>query len=193
MAISREQKREYVLTLVLGLVVICIALLIKIFIFQLYIVDGQSMENTLQDHDRLIVNKFPRTLGRLDGHAYIPKRGDIIVFSQDNLPGYVGQKQLIKRVIGEPGDHIVVQQGKLTIYNSSHPKGYDPDTTATYKVTTQETIGDGDWQLGPKQIFVMGDNRNNSEDSRYFGPVNLSQIVGHADLRIYPLGETHRL
>lgn len=166
-----------------------LAFLIKTFLFQPYIVDGQSMETTLQNSDRLIVNKIPRTVARIDGHAYVPHRGDIIVFNQSNLPGYIGQKQLIKRVIGLPGDQLVIKNGKITIFNSAHPKGFNPDTTGNYRITAPITTGDIDLKLKANQVFVCGDNRDNSEDSRYFGPVNVDSIVGKLAFRILPLGK----
>jgi len=169
-----------------------LAFSIKAFLFQPYIVDGQSMETTLQNNDRLVVNKIPRTLSRLDGHAYLPHRGDIIVFNQSNLPGYVGQKQLIKRVIGLPGDHLVIKDGKITIYDSAHPRGFDPDTSGRYRIVAPITTGDIDLTLRPNQIYVCGDNRDFSLDSRYFGPVNVQNIVGKLVVRILPLGNAQR-
>lgn len=174
------------------LIAVVLALFTKAFIVQPYVVEGQSMEVTLQDHDRLIVNKLPHTFARLSGHPYIPNRGDIIIFNEDNLPGYFGPKQLIKRVIGLPGDHVVVKNGKITIYNQTHPKGFDPDTTVGYHIAAPTTDGSVDRTLGTDQLFVCGDNRPNSEDSRYFGPINASQIVGKMVLRIYPLSTAQR-
>lgn len=184
--------RQAVSTIVLFAIAILVAFGIKAFIVQPYIVDGESMKPTLQDEDRLIVNKIPRTLARIDGHQYIPKRGDIIIFNQNNLPNYIGTKQLIKRVVGLPGDRVVVGEGKVTIYNSAHPKGFNPDIPDGYPVNAQITTGDVDLTLGPHQIFVCGDNRQNSEDSRYFGPVNANNIVGRLVLRIMPFSQAKR-
>ena len=179
---------------ILAIVAVALAMvfLIKYFVFQPYIVDGQSMETTLNNSDRLIVNKVPRTLARIDGHAYVPHRGDIIVFNQDNLPGYQGEKQLIKRVIGLPGDNLVVKDGKITIYNGAHPSGFNPDTSGDYRIAAPITSGDISLKLKANQIFVCGDNRDNSEDSRYFGPVDINNVVGKLVLRIMPLGSAQR-
>jgi signal peptidase I len=166
--------------------------MIKAFIVQPYIVDGESMKPTLQNEDRLIVNKLPRTLARIDHHPYIPERGSIIVFNQNNLPNYAGTKQLIKRVVGLPGDRVVVNDGHITIYNSAHPKGFNPDIPDGFPVNAQITTGNIDVTLGPKEIFVCGDNRQNSEDSRYFGPVNVDNIVGKLVLRIMPFSQAKR-
>lgn len=166
-----------------------IAILLNTFVIQSYQVDGQSMEPTLQNDDRLIVNKIPRTISRIDGHQYIPQRGDIIIFNEDGLPGFVGTKQLIKRVIGLPGERVVVANGKITIYNPQHSNGFNPDTSTGYQITAPTTVGNVDLTLQSNQLFVCGDNRGNSEDSRYFGPINTSQVVAKLMFRILPLNK----
>src|SRR5579862_938655 len=100
--------RGAISTIGLFLSAFLIAILLNTFVIQSYQVDGESMEPTLQNDDRLIVNKIPRTLSRIDGHQFVPQRGDIIIFNEDGLPGFIGQKQLIKRVIGLPGERVVV-------------------------------------------------------------------------------------
>lgn len=174
----------------IGLLVsaLLIAILLNTFVIQSYQVDGQSMEGALQNGDRLIVNKVPRTLARIDGHQYLPKRGDIIIFNEQGLPGFIGEKQLIKRVIGLPGDHIVVNQGKITIYNARHPEGFDPDTTGDYRISQLTNIP-YDGTLKSDELFVCGDNRGNSEDSRSFGPIKTSQVVAKLVMRILPLNK----
>jgi signal peptidase I len=178
-------------SLVLFLIIpVGIALFLTAFIIQSYQVDGQSMETTLQDHDRLIVNKLPRTLARVTGHGFVPHRGDIIVFNQSGLPDIYYQKQLIKRVIGLPGDRVVVDNGHITIYNWAHPQGFNPDLSAGYHIAAPSTEGNIDVALQTGEIFVCGDNRGNSEDSRYFGPVNVNTIVGKLVVRILPINNT---
>lgn len=180
---------EALITIVLFISAILIALIAKAYIVQPYVVDGQSMETTLQDHDRLLVDKLPLTFAHLSGHPYIPARGDIIIFNQSNLPGYIGTKQLIKRVIGLPGERVVVDQGVITIYNRTHPNGFNPDTTGKYRISASTTPGNVDVTLQNNQLFVCGDNRPNSEDSRVFGPIDSSQIVGKLSFRIFPLSK----
>jgi len=166
-----------------------IAVLLNTFVIQSYQVDGRSMETTLHNGDRLIVNKVPRTIARIDGHQYVPNRGDIIIFNEEGLPGFIGEKQLIKRVIGLPGDHVVVAGGKITIYNSQHPEGFNPDTTGDYRIS-QLTGIPYDGVLKGDELFVCGDNRGNSEDSRSFGPIKTGQVVAKLVLRILPLNNT---
>jgi signal peptidase I len=167
-----------------------IAVLLNSFVIQSYQVDGQSMVPTLQNNDRLIVNKVPRTISRVDGHQYVPHRGDIIIFNQDGLPGFIGSKQLIKRVIGLPGEHVVVSGGKITVYNAQHPEGFNPDTTGQYHISAPRTNGDFDNYLTKDELFVCGDNRPFSEDSRFFGPIKTNQVVAKLVLRILPVNNT---
>lgn len=160
------------------------------FVFQSYQVDGPSMESTLQNNDRLIVWKVPRTWAMITGHQYVPDRGDIIIFSQNNLAqfGQADVKQLVKRVIGLPGDRVVIQNGSITIYNKAHPDGFNPDKTLPYgqNHTFPYTAGDLDITLKSNQIFVCGDNRTDSLDSRSFGPVGVNSVVGRLVLRVFP-------
>jgi signal peptidase I len=187
---ERGPMRSILSTIGLFVSAFLIAILLNTFVIQSYQVDGESMEPTLQNDDRLIVNKIPRTLARIDGHQYVPKRGDIIIFNQDGLPGFIGQKQLIKRVIGLPGEHVVVKNGKITIYNDQHPEGFNPDTTGNYRISAPSTVGDVDLTLNSSQLFVCGDNRPNSEDSRFFGPITTNQVVAKLVLRILPFNKT---
>lgn len=173
-----------------------IAVLLTVFVFQSYQVDGPSMENTLHNNDRLIVWKLPRTWARITGHQYVPKRGDIIIFSESGLSNYgdpQDTKQLVKRVIGLPGDRVVYKNDTYTIYDKAHPGGFDPDKTLPYGksgtplfANSEHDCPDVDVTLGPHQLFVSGDHRGDSLDSRCFGPIQTSQVIGQLVLRIYP-------
>lgn len=165
-----------------------LAIIFTAFVFQFYKVDGQSMEQTLQPNDRLIVYKLPKTISVITNSSYIPSRGEIIVFSL-NRRSSVGQnesQQLIKRVIGIPGDRVIVRGGKVTIYNDTHPNGYNPDENTPYEQSTKPTSGEADVTVGADEIFVMGDNRGNSLDSRVFGAIKADEIVGKLVLRVLP-------
>jgi len=171
-----------------------IALLLTMDVFQQYQVDGSSMQTTLQNGNRLIVDKVPRTWARITGHPYIPKRGDIIIFVENGLYGLndSGSDQLIKRVIGLPGDRVVVKDGYVTIYDKAHPNGFRPDKTLPYGKVIPYTSGNIDLVVPVNEVFVMGDNRGDSLDSRIFGPVPVSNIIGQLVVRIYPLSEMSR-
>jgi len=189
---KRRQKnwKDIASTVGLFLLAPVVALSLAAFVIQSYQVDGQSMETTLQNNDRLIVDKVPRTWARITGHSYIPKRGDIIIFNQSGV-SFAGQasKQLIKRVIGLPGERVVVSDGRLTVYNAQNPSGFNPDGVGKYKLASAVTPGNVDITLKSNELFVSGDNRANSEDSRYFGPINASQVVGKLSFRILPLSK----
>lgn len=161
------------------------------FVFQSYEVDGPSMQTTLHNNDHLVVWKVPRTWARITGHPYIPSRGDIIVFNEPNLSefGQSSDKQLIKRVIGLPGDRVVVKNGVITIYNKAHPQGFEPDKTLAYGKVIPTTSGNIDITLSANQIYVCGDNRPDSLDSRVFGPVDVNNVVGKLVIRVLPLND----
>jgi signal peptidase I len=167
------------------------ALFIIAFVFRSYQVDGPSMQNTLQNTDKLIIWKVPRTWSKITHHDYIPSRGDVVVFTQTGLSefGQQDSKQLIKRVIGLPGERVVVHDGSITIYNEQHPNGFKPDETLPYGKNMPYTSGEVDKTLGRHELFVCGDNRPNSLDSRMFGPISADQIVGKLVLRVFPIGQ----
>jgi signal peptidase I len=159
-----------------------------------FVFDGPSMQNTLHNQDRLIVWKTARTWSRITGHQYVPNRGDIIVFVESGLSSYgqTDSKQLIKRVVGLPGDRVVVKNGVVTIYNSDHVGGFQPDKDLPYgsQTTIPYTSGNIDITLDKNEIFVCGDNRADSLDSRAFGPVETKEVVGKLVARVYPFGDT---
>lgn len=185
-----EDTKSVVSTLLLFLLAPLLAIFIAAYVAQSYQVEGQSMETTLQNNDRLIVDKWPRTWARISGHVYVPKRGDIIIFNQSGLSfGSDSSKQLIKRVVGLPGERVIVKGGNITIYNQDRPSGFDPDKSSSYYIASRITPGDVNLTLKSDEIFVCGDNRANSEDSRYFGPVKLNQVVGKLSFRVLPINK----
>lgn len=171
-----------------------IAVIFTMFVFQSYEVDGPSMQSTLQNQDRLIVYKLPRTISRVTKKTFMPKRYDIVVFTREELAsdGFTseGNKQLIKRVVGLPGERVVVSNDKLTVYNKEHPEGFDPDGGKQYAKTITVTPGNVDLVVPPNEVFLSGDNRTNSLDSRYFGTVPTSDIVGKLVMRLWPESKT---
>lgn len=193
---KRAAFQEFLSTAGVLVMALLIAITLIAFVFQSYQVDGESMQNTLHNDDRLIVWKAPRTWARITHHQYVPKRGDIIIFNETGLSAY-GQddsKQLVKRVVGLPGDRVVVSDGNITVYNQAHPDGFQPDKTLPYGNANAipYTSGNIDVTLGTDQLFVCGDNRGNSLDSRIFGPIKTSQIIGKLVARIYPFGDAEK-
>jgi signal peptidase I len=145
-----------------------IALLINLFLAQSTYVYGRSMEPNLHTDQRLVVEKVSYRL-----HA--PQRGDIVVISVPN-----SEIPLIKRVIGLPGEVIAIVNNQVTIDGVALDEGYLDDIP-------QRDYGPHEVPAG--HIFVMGDNRNASNDSRYFGPVRDEQIIGRAWFSYWPLGD----
>ncbi len=188
---ERSGLRELMSTIGILFTALVVAFLMISFVFRSYQVDGPSMQNTLQNTDKLIIWKVPRTIASLTHHAYIPNRGDIIVFTQSGLSefGQTDTKQLIKRVIGLPGERVVVSNGMYTVYNKQNPKGFDPDKTLPYGKNIPQTSGDIDVTLSKNQLFVSGDNRPDSLDSRAFGPINANQVVGKLVIRVFPVNQ----
>lgn len=169
-----------------------VALFLTAYVFQSYEVDGPSMESTLQNKDRLLVLKLPKTWDSLLRKDYIPKRGEIIVFNADISSDEFrsGEKQqLIKRVIGIPGDRVIVRDGSVTVFNKDNPNGYNPDKTGNYSDSITTTPGNADVIVNIGEVFVLGDNRTNSRDSRSFGTVSADDIVGELIFRVFPIGE----
>jgi signal peptidase I len=184
-------------TAVLVVLAILLAVLFKTFLVQAFYIPSGSMEPTLDISDRVLVEKVSYRFGEV-------KDGDVIVFVHD-LPGVepessnpvvrffssLGQavgvappsdRDFIKRVVGTPGDRITCQQGRLYRNGSAVNEPYLAPGTRTENCTPT-TIPDG-------KLYVMGDNRNNSEDSRTFGPIDRSTLVGRAFVRIWPLSHT---
>jgi signal peptidase I len=185
---TRSGIGSFASTIAVLLIAPLVALILTSFIFQSYQVDGPSMETTLYNNDRLLVWKLPKTWSRITGHTYIPKRGDVVIFVERGF-GEINGKQLIKRVIGLPGDRVVVSDNEVTIYNKEHPDGFKPDQTLTYGKNIPETSGNVDTVIADGQIYVMGDNRPGSMDSRTFGAVNAKDIVGKLIMRVWPINQ----
>ena len=156
--------RELVVTILPAVVM---ALLIQFFLAQSTIVFGQSMEPNLHQDQRLVVEKVSY---RWHG----PQRGDIVVLPDPSG----GPIPLIKRVVGLPGERVNIAAGRVYVDGAALDEPY----------LAQITTGEGrSWQVPPMQVFVMGDNRGDSRDSRYFGPVSIETLVGHAVFRFWPL------
>ena len=161
----------------------------KHLVFQSYEVFGLSMETTLQDGDRLIVQKLSKNWANLRGKDYVPQRNEIIIFDK---PASVGSgtsevTHLIKRVIGLPGERVVVKDGKMTVFNHDSPDGFEPDSNQEWSKDILQTPGNVDITVGAREIFVVGDNRTNSLDSRSFGAVSIDTLTGVAKLRFVPV------
>jgi signal peptidase I len=169
---------------------VAVALLIKAFLLQAFFIPSPSMEQTLLENDRVLVNKL--------AGADTPGRGEVIVFEKPDADPTDEVQDLIKRVVGLPGETITLQDGSVYIDGRELIEPYlqpgvatlpgsgtlDP-TTGEYDSCTVDdpcTVPDG-------HVFMMGDNRTNSQDSRYqqVGYVDVDTIVGRAFAVVWPL------
>lgn len=173
---------SFFVTIVLALVIVQ---LINLFLFQSYRVVGSSMFPTLHEGDLLVISKLGKTTASLKKDSYQPERGDIVVFQSPK-----GSLRLIKRVIGLPGERVVVKNGQLTIFNQQHPNGFNPDKGTSYEKNLPETSGNVDVVVPKNHLFVSGDNRSgsNSLDSRNeLGTVSEDLLAGKLSLRLWPI------
>ncbi|MFA6603616.1 MAG: signal peptidase I [Patescibacteria group bacterium] len=159
----------------LHVVIISLAIIVPVryFLIQPFYVKGASMEPNFYDHEYLIIDELSYRL-------HEPVRGDIVVFRYPNDP----RQFFIKRVIGLPGDRVVVSGGQVTIYDAAHPDGWLLDESAY--LGALRTPGEKDVTLGAGEFFLMGDNRSASLDSRVFGPVSRPFVVGRVWFRGWP-------
>lgn len=166
------------------------AWLINMFVFRSFNVDGPSMQNTLHTGERLIVNRLPVTWSKIRSTNYIPERGQIIVFKNPKWkPGSVNE-YIVKRVIAFPGERVVVSNGKLTVYNDTHPGGLDVDKD--YQSIRQPTSGQTDVIVPHGELFVAGDNREEgySYDSRNsLGTIPFENVIGPVAIRMFPFNK----
>ena len=152
-----------------------IAILIVVFVVQPVRVEGQSMMPKLHDQDRIFVNKFIYPLREWLGDREPIKRGDIVVLLYPEDPS----KSYIKRVVGLPGEEVNIENGKLYINGTQMDEQYlDPEYLSVDST--------GPTRVKEHHYFVMGDNRRNSSDSRYWGLVPEKYIYGKAIFRYYP-------
>jgi len=161
---------------------------INAFVFQSFDVQGKSMQDTLQNGDRLIVDRTAASLSSLRNEQYVPERGKIIVFKNPLAGVYSTEQYLVKRVIAFAGERVVLRDGKYTVYNAEYPQGFNPDSRPHDKPRSP-TSGSVDVIVSEGTLFVSGDHRDggNSFDSRNgLGFVPLHDVVGPVVGRLFP-------
>lgn len=192
---AKEKWKDTLSTLGIIILAPIVAFLLTVFIFQSYQVDGPSMETTLQDRNRLVVSKMGKTWAKVTRNDYIPKRYEIVIFHHTGEyegGSFVTEKQIIKRVIGLPGDRVVIQNGEVKVYNNEHPEGFLVDQEGPEKDAVGATSGNINQVIEEGEVYVMGDNRGNSLDSRAFGPIKSDDLIGKLSFRIYPFDKIER-
>lgn len=156
----------------IAVLALAIILPVRYFLIQPFVVKGASMEPNFFDSEYLIIDE-------LTFHFRNPERGEIVVFR----PPQHTDQYYIKRVIGLPGETVEIRNGVITIYNAENPNGFA--LTETY--ISEVTEGRDRRTLGADEYYVMGDNRDASLDSRYFGAVPRDNLIGRVWVRGLPL------
>jgi signal peptidase I len=167
----RSSKGSRGLLEVLIIILVAFALVfgfVRPFVVEAFYIPSESMVPTLEVGDRVFVNKFVYRFSE-------PERGDIVVF--ESVEG--GEQDLIKRVVAIPGDNVSVQNGALFISGERREEPYVNNKFPDDSFYGPTTVPQG-------SVFVMGDNRNNSRDSRFFGPVAVENIEGEAFVTFWP-------
>lgn len=179
--LKQPEEKQHPLTEIVqfSIIAILIVVPIRMFIAQPFIVSGESMIETFQSGEYLIVDQ-------LTYHFSEPTRGEVIVFRYPRDP----DKFFIKRVIGIPGDTVTIEDAQVTITNEEHPDGVILDESY---IKSMEPAAFFEETLGEREYFVMGDNRDHSSDSRSWGVLQSERIIGRAYLRLFPPQELEYL
>ena len=167
-----ENKESFWRDFFLFLVVILpIAIIFRVYIAQPFIVSGASMEPTFLDKQYLVVDEISYRFQN-------PQRGDVVIFK---FP-LDTSKYFIKRIIGLPGERVLVEGSKITIFNKENPNGL----VLNEPYIAYQSDAKSDTTLKADEYFTMGDNREKSWDSRYWGVVPKKDLTGRALIRLFP-------
>lgn len=160
------------------IVIISLAIILPIryFLIQPFYVKGASMEPTFHDHQYLLIDEISYRFSD-------PQRGDIVVFRYPNDPSQF----FIKRIIGLPGEKLEIRNNNITVFNIKYPDGAILEESYLDKSVT--TTGDISVQLSNNEYYLLGDNRNSSLDSRFFGSVQKKLLVGRTWIRVWPFNK----
>jgi signal peptidase I len=169
----RKFFASFLEVLEIAVIAIGVVFVVRTFLVQPFLVSGTSMYPTFQNGDYVLTDE-------LTYHIRPPERGEVVVFH--DVSDY--STYLIKRVIGLPGETVIVKNNTVTIVNAQHPKGFVLDES--YLPPGTPTLGNGTWTLSSSSYFMLGDNRSVSYDSRSWGPLPASDIVGLVRLRLWP-------
>ncbi len=172
-ALKKTMKQEIFELVRFIIMILVIIIPIRVFIAQPFIVNGESMFPTLENGDYLIIDEISYRTGD-------PERGDVIVFRYPTQH----TRFLIKRLIGLPGETVIINGSKITI------KQQDGTTLQLEEDYLNGNFSSyGTWELANEEYFVLGDNRQNSSDSRSWGILERDLIIGKTFLRLFPLDQ----
>ncbi len=163
---------ETVKIIIISLIII---IPVRYYLIQPFYVSGASMEPNFYDHEYLIIDEISYRFSD-------PQRGDIVVFKYPKNPSDF----FIKRIIGLPNEKITINSNKITIVNTKNPGGYILDESL-YLPDNTPTPNNANITLGQDEYFVLGDNRTSSLDSRIFGAITKSDIIGRTWVRGWPI------
>lgn len=168
---------SFVLELIKVVIIsLAIILPIRYFLIQPFYVKGASMEPSFYDHEYLIIDEISYRFRE-------PQRGDIIVFRYPQNP----QEYFIKRLIGLPGEKVQLKDGDVYLSSQQSPDGFKLNEPYLSPGTKTYGFNEEILSLGQAEFYLLGDNRNSSKDSRSFGPVNKSFIIGRVLFRGWPV------
>ena len=170
--LHHEQENPIVEIIRFSVIALLIVIPIRMFIAQPFIVSGASMEETFHTGEYLIIDQ-------VSYHLQNPERGDVIVFRYPKDPS----KFFIKRIIGLPGETVTIEGSTVSIHNETNPNGFFLDEFYIKSMENENFLTE---ELGPREYFVMGDNRDKSSDSRIWGVLQEERIIGRAFLRLFP-------
>jgi signal peptidase I len=169
---ARRAVRNMVEWIAIIVGALAVALVVKTFLIQAFFIPSLSMYPTLDEGDRVLVNKLSYRLHEIN-------RGDIVVFERPAGQPESQIKDLIKRVVGLPGETIEARDGIVYVDGRALEESYLPEGVTTSNLRRRR-IPEG-------HVFVMGDNRSDSADSRVFGPIDEDLVIGRAFIRVWPI------
>ncbi|MEK7114726.1 MAG: signal peptidase I [Patescibacteria group bacterium] len=158
------------------IVAVVAVLIIRNFLIQPFLVSGASMEPNFSSGDYLLIDEISYRFRD-------PQRGEVAVFH------YPGDEKVyyIKRIIGLPGEKLAIKNGEITVFNKEYPEGFT--IGENYLPLTTKTSGKEEVVLKDNEYFMLGDNRNYSYDSRSWGSLSKTEIVGMVKLRLWPFNK----
>ena len=168
---------------IIKIVIIALVIVIPVryFLFQPFLVNGQSMEPNFENGDYLIVDE-------ISYRFHDPQRGDVIVFGYPGNPS----TRLIKRVIGLPGETVEIKEGKVTIIKEN-TEVLDESQYLPEGLETQPGVKGDKFSIPEDEFFVLGDNRTVSLDSRWWGLLPRQNIIGRVYLRLWPIKDLSKI
>lgn len=157
------------------IMVLAVVVPIRMWIAQPFVVSGESMIPTFHNREYLIVDELSYILGEVE-------RGDVVIFRYPNDT----KRFFIKRIIGLPNEKILIEKGKVTIFNKENAEGLKLNEPYINDTQSEEFVREGTYETKDGEYFVLGDNRDRSSDSRFWGTLPEKLIIGRAYLRLLP-------